>query len=231
MLGAAVLNNALWCDVVVRANRGLTQFDRRLWRALQAAPRFYPDAITLCARDSAARVEALRALGEGRGGMMWSAKDSFADLDLSSLGMHVLFEAQWICRPSRVGVAQPRDDRLMWRAVEDETALAQWRRGFAQADAAPDVFDAALIGQPGIRFVGAWHGRDCLAGAVFNRHAGVCGVSNVFTPDEACRARIVELACRFAEDAPLAGYETDPAPWRALGFETLGPLRIWRGGR
>jgi hypothetical protein len=71
-----------------------------------------------------------------------------------------------------------------------------------------------------------------IAGAIANRTDDVVGLSNVFAPEGAA-ARFWPGCIGTAIDAfaglPLVGYESggELAIALALGFEAVGPLRVW----
>src|SRR5436305_12504117 len=109
MVLEAVENNARWCDAVCRAHGLATRFAGDLWLALERAPRFYPDVVTLRPEASAAQVPAGAA----------SVKDSFACLDLAPAGFDVLFDAHWfVHRSPRAGATS-----LTWL---ETPALDEW---------------------------------------------------------------------------------------------------------
>jgi hypothetical protein len=91
----AVANNASWCDLVARAHGCATSIDADAWVSATRTPPFYPDAVTL-----RAGVAADRLLGRIDATPGCSIKDSYAGLDLTPYHFEVLFEAEWIARPS-----------------------------------------------------------------------------------------------------------------------------------
>jgi hypothetical protein len=90
----AVRENAEWCDLVARADGIETGRTGELWWAARRTPEFFPDAVTLAPDVPADRVLAHIDASPGA-----SVKDSFATLDLTPYGFHVLFAAQWITCP------------------------------------------------------------------------------------------------------------------------------------
>ena len=89
--GAAVVNNAWWCDAVCRSHGYPGVFSARLWISARHDLEFYPNAVSLCPDVTAREAVAARALS-GR----YAVKDSFARLDLAAEGLRLLFEAEWI---------------------------------------------------------------------------------------------------------------------------------------
>lgn len=115
---AAVENNARWCDIVCRSHGLPTEMSEHLWVTPQGSPPLYPDAVTLVPAVAADVV--LKQIDNRPGS---SVKDSFADVDLGSLGFIELFEARWLFRepaPARTRT------RLRWDTVMTEVEFAQW---------------------------------------------------------------------------------------------------------
>jgi hypothetical protein len=90
-VASAARNNAELCALV--ADTGTFAADA--WTSPTRTPPLYADAVTLV---PGVDPEALLARVETGPGC--AVKDSYADLDLAPLGFHVLFDAQWICRPA-----------------------------------------------------------------------------------------------------------------------------------
>ena len=76
-------------------------------------PPYYPNIITLQPSSSALLRELTDAIARVRDtiGDQLSIKDSYADVDFSSSGLHVLFEAQWIARPPALAAPTSSTDR------------------------------------------------------------------------------------------------------------------------
>ena len=70
-----------------------------------------------------------------------------------------------------------------------------------------------------------------VAGCVASRSAAVVGLSNRFGPDDlaaGCLAAVQD----FGPGLPVVGYDQEPALalMKSLGFQELGPLRVWLRG-
>jgi hypothetical protein len=204
-LTAAAENNALWCDLVCRANGIETAIGPGHWTARERTPRLYPDAVTL--RPGVAAADVLLGMQDGPGA---SVKDSFADLDLAPHGYDVLFEASWVFREP----AAP-DPASGWTQVD----AAEWVHAAGGPEPVRHVHDTS------VRFFLADGG-----GAVANRTGSVVGVSNVFAEslDEVWAGIPGAFAAVFP-GLPLVGYEEGEALRAAVkaGFADIGPLRIW----
>jgi hypothetical protein len=204
---AAAGNNAEWCDLVCRAHGVPTRFTPSLWSAARRTPQFYPDAVTLSPGVPAAEV--LSRIDTSPG---CSVKDSFATLDLTPHRFEILFEAQWIRRPSTPGHpqwsrARTPGDLRGWAATIRPTLLADT--------------DVAVLTADGFA-----------AGAIANRSATVVGLSNLFATTmpigEAWRGAVASISALYP-GLPLVGYEqaADLPPALSAGFTATGPLRIW----
>lgn len=233
----AAHNNAHWCDAVCRAHGIPGEFHSRLWLNRHPVPRFYPNVVTLSAKAGAAQqLAAIRDLAsESLGG--FGVKDSFATLDLEPLAFRVLFEARWLWRAAAHPPA-PAGLGLAWATIREPAELSAWEAAWNGPPAEnasslpPRVFLPALLDNPKIRFVGAYADRQIVAGAIACQAADVVGISNVFAPeDDAARywAGCIATVVDAFPGLPLVGYErgSDLEIARALGFEEVGPLRVW----
>jgi hypothetical protein len=217
---AATANNAEWCDLVCRSHGVPTSFGERAWVALRRSPPANPDAITLV--PDADIDDVLAPVDRSAG---CSVKDSFASIDLSPAGFHILFEAEWIYRdPARPG----GDPGLSWSVVRTPEELRAW----AAAHGGGDVFTPALVEDSTVAFLVAREGDAIVGGVIGNRSAAVVGVSNLFATtadeDRVWAGAVSALSARFP-GLPMVGYEHGPslAAARRAGFATTGPLRVW----
>lgn len=136
LLGAAVANNALWCDAVCRSHGFPAVFSARLWTSAHHDLTFYPNVISL--RPDVTTAETATAPNRAR---RWAVKDSFARLDLAADGLAVLFEAEWFARAP--APTAPGEPGLSWDTVTDPGELGRWETAWAQGDRSA----AALSGQ------------------------------------------------------------------------------------
>jgi hypothetical protein len=88
LLGAAIANNALWCDAVCRSHGYPGVCSARLWISADHNLALYPNVITL--RPDVTAAETAPARNPGR---RHAVKDSSARLDLAADGLTLLFEA------------------------------------------------------------------------------------------------------------------------------------------
>lgn len=225
---AAVHNNAAWCDAVVKTHGGATAFAATHWTNTKASPPFYPNLITLTPDDTAEQTAAIAALAQAGLEPGWGVKDSFAKLDLAPLGFKPLFAAQWLYREA----AAPPRAVPQWQRVTNEPKLTAWEDAFTDDGEFLHLFRRALLTDPAIAFFAHWQGQALTAGFIANRHAGVCAITNAFAmpvAGDAVLEGVVATASAFANGDPLVTYTPEEAvpDWLALGFKSIGPLRVW----
>jgi hypothetical protein len=227
-----VRNSLHWYEAVFRAHGLSGRIADGLWLSHDDPPPYHSRAMTLERSPVDAQVAALREL-RAELPAPWSIKDSFAALDLEPLGFEPLFDAQWISRdPSPLPRSSGGDE--VWRRV---TSLAErdpwetaWRAHGSPADR--PVFVSALLADPTVALFGAYRGDTLVAGCAANRSADAVGFSNFFVADgddEQLGAGGSAAVGRFGHGLPVVGYERGTALDRArrVGFEAVGPLRVW----
>jgi hypothetical protein len=227
----AARNNARWCDAVCRARGNPGEFHDDIWLNRHRVPRFYPNAGTL-AEPSRRQLELIDELLAARLPSGWAVKDSFCSLDLASRGFRVLFDAEWIYLPvSRMNDIAPS---ARWEIVRSDLALAEWESAARSAgDASEDrIFLRSLLDDKDIAMVAGYRDGHIVAGAIANRSDGVVGWSNFFAPAAETLDRAIESLATLARvfpGSPIVGYEhgAELRNAHALGFESLGPLRVW----
>lgn len=116
-------------------------------------------------------------------GSVFAVKDSFSNLDLSTLGFEVLFDADWIWRdPEPQQLVTSRE--LRWTKVLSLDDLEHWENGWH-----PDrglgsphrtVYGTALLFSESFSFVSAYSGSELVAGAALAVTEGTVGVACTF---------------------------------------------------
>lgn len=81
---------------------------------------------------------------------------------------------------------------------------------------------------PDHAFIASEAGGRIVAGCVASGSAGVVGISNLFGPAELVSSCLGAVQ-HFAPGLPVVGYEAGLAleAMKSLGFQALGPLRVW----
>ena len=158
-------------------------------------------------------------------------KDSFATLDLEPQGFRALFSADWIwCDVQAVpGSGEP------WQAITTSEDLASWETAWRENGSPADrsVFLPALLDNDAIKLLASWRDGRIVAGCVANRSDDLVGFSNFFAADDwetELATALATVSGTFPRRA-IVGYEHGKLLNRmiALGFETVGPLRVWLG--
>lgn len=233
----AVRNNAEWCDAVSRAHGATPRFGAGFWLNPGDAPPYYPNLVTLTAEDVGPQHDEIAELVARRPRAL-GIKDSFATLDLASVGLSKAFEAEWLWLAAGEPAPPPADLAaglaIGWAATPSE--LADWERAWAGVPVERPVFPPSLLADPRLAFLTVAEGGVPIAGAAFNRYATVLGISNVFMRPEADPASLLAVMIAAARERhpnlPLVGYEHGESLQRFLdaGFASIGTLRVWVRG-
>jgi len=226
LCAAAARTNAIWCDAMARLHGTAGAFAAVAWINRSPAPRFHPNLVTLNGpQEARAHRSALDQLMQAPPAPRWAVKDSFAALDLDTVGFDLLFAARWIHRASGAfGTAVASAQR-----VTDAATLALWERAWC----ADELLPPALLDAPDHAVIAAMQDGAIVGGCIASRSDGVLGISNLFAPaadDGAVRAACLDAAARIAPTAPLVGYEHGDSLARMteLGFRETGALRVWQ---
>jgi hypothetical protein len=222
-LHAAVRDNAEWCDLVCRTH-GLVAFGgERVWSCPVRTPALYPDAITL--RPGVRADEVLADIDTAPG---CSVKDSYADVELGSLGFRVLVNATWLWHTRTHGGARPAPQG--WSIITGAVEFGEWERAW-RADGPGGVLLPALVDAPNVDVLARLVDGEIVAGCVVHHTDTAIGLSNVFALALASQtyAELVEVLGSRWPERPVVGYEHGPKLQLAtdVGFEPIGDLRIW----
>jgi hypothetical protein len=243
LISAAVFNNAVWCDAVCQALGCDTDFVDDLWINSGTSPPFYPNAISLSRAGSDAQVTRIGQMVRAGLPSGWTEKDSFSALDLAELGLAVLFEAEWLGLPAGRSLFGADRSGAAWKPVTTDADLAAWEAAWRTAHgkdlsaAGPArVFMPDLLDDPDIVLLAAHRQAETVGLVVANRSddgsGPVVGLSNLVLPEDdrdAFRAGAVTAVMATFPDLSVVGYErgAELDAMVALGFERLGPLRVW----
>lgn len=230
-LKQAAANNADLHACVFKAHGLRFRCSDDLFWALDWPPPFFADLITLAPLLDAASSDRVREIATNRA-QTSAIKDSFANIDLSSIGMAVLFEASWI--RAHAPPKQLRQDG--WVNVKNARELACWEQAWKAAGSAATrrMFPGVCLENQDWCFWGRRRDSKFKAGFIANRSSDVVGVSNVFGDenDASVFNDAASIAWEWDGGRPVVGYERGRSLEQALGcgFEAIGPLRVWVGG-
>jgi hypothetical protein len=211
---------------VARAHGLRTELAASHWLCRESMPPFYPNLVTLS--DSPAALGGVRELRAGRA-PGWAVKDSFHCLPLADSGFRPLFDAEWLASP---GVRVTGARSLRWSRVASDSELAAWEAAWGESAGQGRVFRAELLARKEIAVLAGVDALGAIAAGVIANRSGDCvGLSNFFARGERERLRAESCDAARSELAGscLVGYESgdDLVECRALGFESLGSLRVW----
>ncbi|WP_276353055.1 hypothetical protein [Cohnella caldifontis] len=217
----AVANNRIWCAIVCDSHGIAHDSNERVWGALSKAPPYYPDAITIHPDVTLRDVEDFMENRE-----FASMKDSYANLDLSSRGFNVLFEAEWIYHAPAIGM-EPAESSWQWHAVASEEDLLPW----SVANGTETVIRTDLLRRNDVKIY-MREEADGLSGFIASLGGNAIGISNVFSTgrtNESIWTDIVSIVSKQFPGIPMVGYERDDdlAAALASGWTSIGPLRVW----
>lgn len=235
----AVLNNTCWYEAVFEAHGLPNEGDELVWLSHGSPPPFHSNLVVRSPSASQSDVEGyVRELDKVPRPAGWSLKDSYACLDLSSLGFSELFRAEWIWRDPLEPATHAVTSRLVWSRVATATELVEWEVAWAQdvrnesAARTARQFPDRLLASPDHAFYAGRLRGKVVAGGIANRSPGVVGLSNLFAiaacAEETWTA-LVSCVCAAFPGMPLVGYERGDALdlAKGVGFEPIGALRIW----
>lgn len=224
---ACALNNALWCDAVLKAAGASSRFSTGFWQASGTVLPLYPNIVTTSARPDPDFKAALQSLPSNT-----AVKDSFDCLDLSSFGFQKLLTGTWLFRPA------PSDKRpaisSTWQKISHREGLRKWAHAWNDTESLHHIFSPRLLETNAVDFAAIVKDDAIKAGAVFNagpKFEGkeVMGLSNLFCRRNWRYSALRELLTPYPH-RPVCTYETDDdilAVYRELGFETCGRLSVW----
>jgi hypothetical protein len=226
IVAIAARNNSEWCDVVCRAHGLPGVFDVEAWTNQRRTPPYYPDAVTLQRTPNVDRVLSRVDATSG-----CTIKDSFASVDLSARDFRVLFDAEWIFRPTQ-SPGDRRTSGTQWTRIADPDALIAWETAWSEAGIPVGLFAPAILADDSVAILGKYADDGIVAGVILNLANGVVGVSNAFA--SAGAGDVLWSECLDAVEAyfpslPIVGYESGRALAAAHrhGFTSAGPLRVW----
>jgi hypothetical protein len=235
----AARNNAIWCDPVCRAHGVPGEFLPSVWLNRNTPPPFHSNLIVISdSGDCGKSLEHIRELIDLPLSGKWSAKDSFFNLELATLGFDVLFEASWIWCDQALTYSRHSSSGIHWSRIASAVELAHWENAWEgnsqnfDTIGKPAHFPRSLLEDRQVAFFAGTFEQEIIAGGIANRTGNVVGLSNVFVNSGDAPAAWIELV-KILQDTfpalPLVGYERNQELESALacGFKSIGSLRVW----
>lgn len=226
-IALAARNNALWCDAVCRSHGISGTLDPVAWSSPTRTPPLYPDAVTLAARTSEDHILLRIDASDGA-----SVKDSWASLDLASVGFSPVIAGQWVWRRPEAPEPAPADGRA-WRTIGSAEEMRRWTQAWAADPDEVGILAPAILDESDVHVLAAAEGDDDFAaGCIVNVTGEVAGLTNVFSADED-QARTwrgaVAAAAAVAPGLSVVAWESSDGVElaRSAGFEVIGPLTVW----
>lgn len=218
----AIAASRRWYDDIFTLHHRLASTDGRMWIAESPPPPWHSAVKTL---SPDVEIDEVVAAMTGHAG--GSVADSFGNLDLERRGFSLLFEATWVHHAAIAHATWPDG----WVVVQDPILLAEWcRRHDYSGVLLPEVLES-----PSFHVLAKIEDGMPTAGAVVHDADAVTGLTNMWTSRELLTADDVRqlLACaavirpgRGVVDY-ARGDELDVLV--SVGYERLGPQRVWVG--
>lgn len=235
----AVLNNTRWYEALFTAHGLASQTDGRVWHSIDTPPPFHSNLVVLSPVTTLADIAACAAQIESRPRRFgWSLKDSYASLDLATLGFSELFRADWIWRDPPLADSLALGSRLSFTTLTESARLAEWEQAWSgdtrnhTAALAHRQFPDSLLGSSDLAFFAGMRDGNMVAGGIANRSPGVVGLSNLFSPPALLADTWIALTAAVSAafpGVPIVGYErgADLSTAKGAGFAPIGKLRVW----
>jgi hypothetical protein len=229
----AAKNNADLCDCICRSHGVPGEFHGHMWANRRSVPPFYPNAVTLDDSKPIEQYQMIRELTNIGIPGRWAVKDSFETLDLTSEGFRELFTRQWIYLPGTSKLREAHHEAVRWEKVKDAKELIDWEHAWrGNNPEGKRIFLPPLLEDHRVIIVAVFREDSIVAGCIGNRSNESVGISNIFLPNEKSeelRAGCVTAIVDWSQGLPVVGYESgeDLIAMEALGFESVGPLRVW----
>ena len=229
----AVANNVQWYSTMAKAHGVAFEQTGTYWCADEAMPPYYSNYVV--AKQDGAHLARIDELLRNERLPRLTVADSFASLDEAALkdrGFTCLFEARWY------GAAEVRAAPAYgttFLTVETAEQLSGWEarwRAWSPTDH-PRVFPSSLLRVPGVTFRNMIVEGQAVGGALTHEGAAAVGLSNVFFRGEAAEGNALRSAAATVASAnPIVGYGTQKEldALKRVGFEDLGPHRVWIRG-
>lgn len=227
LLLAAIEDNIGWCSAVCAAHGADERISANTWSNFAPSPPYYPNIITRRPQARSDVIELVAAIRKRPSMGSWAIKDSFSDLDLTTMGFDLAIEGQWFAGEPAAG-----GRRHDWEAVRQSEELSLWKQAWSEEAQGQRIFADTLLADPRIRFWMQRQSEEITAGCISFDSGPVIGLSNWF-----CREAetvfdlgILPSIAETAAGRPVVCWasRTEAAP---PGLTPLGPLCVWILGR
>ncbi|MCJ8313890.1 MAG: hypothetical protein HRU38_04880 [Saccharospirillaceae bacterium] len=234
-LNKAINNNALWCELVNKANDIPGIFESELWYNSNEVVLFYPNLITLSSNFNETQKNVLLKIIKGHPKNNWAVKDSFASLDLAKYDFFELFESDWFLRQSTQPLLMSKTDLPKIKIINNESDLKQWELAWSAHQpmkSEQSIFSDNLLENDEVAFLAIIENNKITKGLIGNKSDDVIGVSNLFGFDifeNDIMSTFIQTLWDELGKLDLVGYESDEDILQAKqnGFESIGKLKVW----
>ena len=228
----AVENNIHLCGAILRGQNLPTAKTTQDWHCCVKAPPYYPNIITRSREwkpDAVFEVIEKMAAREHWDG--WSIKDSYACLDLASVGFKKLFDAKWVFLSHQNFHASKLKSGVKFKVIRDSVELASWCAAWdSNVELGAKIFHADLLSNQELHFIAGYEGHRLMAGCLLNQSSSCIGISNFFaqTDRNLVWSSLVEFIYAEFGQVDVVGYERaeNCKSLVQLGYETVGELAV-----
>ena len=226
LLLAAIEDNISWCRTICASHHSEERNSESAWANLAPSPPYYPNIITRRPNAQADVVQLVQEVRQNGNSGSWSIKDSFADLDLSSLGFSAMIEGRWF---GRIPPRRRDASEHVWETVRQPEQLLSWEQAWG-GSAEERIFKDSLLNDRRIRFWVMQRQGDIGAGCITFSSGSVTGLSNWFSirGESVFDLGIMSAIADTRAGTPVVCWAADDAAnFLGSGFTPLGRLQVW----
>ena len=209
---SAIQNNMDWYQAQCAAHDIVDVRTDTTWYSTQPMPPLHSNLILTRAQDAELIPEIDEHLAT-----RWSIKDATGNLDLTTHGFEVLFEAHWFVREPSDCIAPNEVSK-----ITSEHAFSEWVAAWGES---AEVFKSHFWSHPNVSFFhdNAWQG-----GIAANVSHDAIGITNPWG-DEASINKCIQAIAHQHPTLPIVGYDHMPEidAMSQLGFRSTAPLTVW----
>jgi hypothetical protein len=227
LLLATIEDNIGWCSTICASHHSEERNSASTWANLVPSPPYYPNIITRRPHTQADVVRLVQDVRQIGISGSWCVKDSFGDLDLSTLGFSVMIEGQWFGR-----ISTQRRDLIehAWETVRHPGELSLWERAWG-GPAGDRIFNDTLLDDRRIRFWMLRRQGGIGAGCITFSSGRVTGLSNWFSirGESVFDLGVMSAIADTRAGTPVVCWAAadDAANFPGGGFAPLGRVQVW----